>query len=859
MTKSHNWQGVPAVVAALALILRIAPAFAETKFKDVKDHWAQACIEDLAEKQIFGGYYEDGTFRPDRPVSRGEFAAILRRAFPNAKPVRTAINFVDIPTDYWAYKAILEAYQTGFISSYNGSIFNPTLNVSRWQALVSLSTGLRYAPSRPVGDILQATFEDAADIPDLGKNAIAAAAEKQLVVNYPNPKQLNPNRDASRAEVAAFLCQAISKPGQTALVPGQYIAQVPADVTPTKTEVSEANKVRAEFSYQSQGEDAKNLRIKIIREGQSLLDEPVLVPTRSLVDNPGNKAAEEVASGRLLSLRVRDLDGDGEPEVLADLVYAKGGDRCCNYSFIYRYEATSKKYTLLKQFWGNVSYELEDLDKDNIPEFTSQDGRFAEAFTSYADARLPLRIWQYRQGKMQDVTKQYPLEVYTNASELWVETSKRQSENREIKGLLAAYMASKYVLGQEAEGWQLVEKVYQGSDRTQFFAQIRQFLASTGYAKNEDRADNKPQAQADNKPQAQPDNKPQAQPDNKPQAQADNKPQAQADNKPQAQPDNKPQAQPQNKPENKPQSSPNNQGNATAIAPKLLRTLSGSQNQILSLAISPDGKFLASGSKQEIKLWDVQTGEVLRTLSGHEGNVWSLAISPDGQTLISGSGDGSAILWDISTGKIRRTLSHTGGWINAVGFSADGKTAISCSHNKGINLWEVETGKLLYSLDGFNPIAISAARTLASSGGASEIKLWDLVTGELRNTLPVPAVAGGGIKAIALSRDGWTLAHAMSGNSRILVWDMRKREILYTLDRHTNGINAIAIGPDGQTLASSGGDRTLKLWNLRTGKLMHSMEGMGAIAFSRDGKILVSVGKDNSIQVLQLSAVQTAR
>ena len=242
---------------------------------------------------------------------------------------------------------------------------------------------------------------------------------------------------------------------------------------------------------------------------------------------------------------------------------------------------------------------------------------------------------------------------------------------------------------------------------------------------------------------------------------------------------------------------PETKSNETAIAPKLVRTLPGSKNPVFSVSISPDGKTLAASGKQEIKLWNLETGEILNTLSGHEGNVWSVAISPDGQTLMSGSGDGSAILWDISTGEIRRNLSHTGGWINAVGFSSDNKTAISCSHNKGINLWDVTTGKLLYSLDGFKPDGdrFSRAGVSPAAAGPSEIKLWDVVTGALRSTLAVPAVAGGGIKAIAISRDGWTLAHAMSGNSRIQVWDLRKRQALYTLEGHSAGVEAIAISP----------------------------------------------------------------
>ena len=491
MVRSHKRQAIISLVVALGIIignlvfpgLNVAPALAEAKFKDVKEHWAQACIEELAEKKIISGYYEDGTFRPNRPVSRAEFAAMLRRAFPDAKIVRNPVNFADIPTNYWGFKAIRETYQTGFLSGYSGSIFNPTLNIPRWQVLVALSSGLKYTPAGSAPEILNATFEDARDIPELARNAIAAAAEKRLVVNYPAVKQLEPTRNATRAEVATFLCQAIAKPGQTALVPSQYIAQVPPDIGPPRTtEISESGKVRAEVSFVKEAENAQNIRIKIIRNGQTLLEEPVLIPTRSLADNPDKKASDEVSEGRLLSVRIRDLDGDKEPEVLADLVSIKSGVRCCNYSFIYRYDSVAKKYTHIKHFWGNVSYEIVDFGKNDIPEFKSQDGRFAEAFTNYADSRLPLQIWQYRQGKMEDVTKQYLVEVYTNSAELWLESRKRSSENGEVKGVLAAFMASKYIAGQEAEGWRLLEGIYQKGDRTQFFGKLREFLVNTGYA-----------------------------------------------------------------------------------------------------------------------------------------------------------------------------------------------------------------------------------------------------------------------------------------------------------------------------------------------------------------------------------------
>lgn len=197
-------------------------ALAQAKFSDVQGYWVQPCIEQLAQKQMISGY-QDGTFKPAAPVTRAEFASMVSGAFPQATEVRKDAKFVDVPTKYWANDAISKAYKTGFLSGYPGGVFKPNEKIPRSQVLVSLASGLKYAPAQPVATTLNAAFADFGAIPDYARDAIAAATEKQLVVNYPNVKTLNPNQMASRAEVAAFLCQAI---GTSGLVPDRYIAKV---------------------------------------------------------------------------------------------------------------------------------------------------------------------------------------------------------------------------------------------------------------------------------------------------------------------------------------------------------------------------------------------------------------------------------------------------------------------------------------------------------------------------------------------------------------------------------------------------------------------------------------------------------
>lgn len=202
-------------------------------FSDIQNNWAKACIEELADKNILSGY-KDGTFKPEAPVTRAEFAAMLVSAFPNQAKIRDEQEFKDVASNFWARNAISFAYCTGFLSGYPGGLFKPEEKISRVQVLVSLANGLKYTPTLPVSETLNETFSDADEIPDYAPNSIAAATEKGLVVNYPDVEELKPNTSATRAEVAAFLTQALLKAGATSSVPAKYIAKVEVAPPPTR-------------------------------------------------------------------------------------------------------------------------------------------------------------------------------------------------------------------------------------------------------------------------------------------------------------------------------------------------------------------------------------------------------------------------------------------------------------------------------------------------------------------------------------------------------------------------------------------------------------------------------------------------
>lgn len=207
----------------IAPVALVAPALAQSTFYDTQGSFAERCIQNLAQRNIISGY-PDGSFRPNAPVTRAEFAAIVNKAFPNAETRQSARTFVDVSPSFWGYSAIRQASQTAFLSGYPDGSFRPNQNIPRAQVLVSLNNGLGYSPTGSVSSTLNANFSDAGSIPAYAQGPIASATQRRLVVNYPDRRYLNPNQAASRADVAAFVCQALPGSSQASLISSEYIA-----------------------------------------------------------------------------------------------------------------------------------------------------------------------------------------------------------------------------------------------------------------------------------------------------------------------------------------------------------------------------------------------------------------------------------------------------------------------------------------------------------------------------------------------------------------------------------------------------------------------------------------------------------
>lgn len=236
---------------------------------------------------------------------------------------------------------------------------------------------------------------------------------------------------------------------------------------------SEAQKLEAKLFYKEENSLLSEMRLEFFWDGKKLHDKPLRTES-------GEKIGD-------LKHQIIDLDGDGEDEVIVDVLTT--GDTSYSYSLIYGYEPTKKEYVFKTKIpWGSVDchhqYQLEDLDGDGIPEFKSYDDFLVKKFSlDLEDSGFPIQIWRYEGGNILDVTRKKPDIVENHTKQLWEAYENRKSQNREVKGVLAAYLAEKYLLGKKDDGWQKVKEAYKAEDSQEYFEKLKEFIQQAGYDK----------------------------------------------------------------------------------------------------------------------------------------------------------------------------------------------------------------------------------------------------------------------------------------------------------------------------------------------------------------------------------------
>lgn len=248
------------------------------------------------------------------------------------------------------------------------------------------------------------------------------------------------------------------------------------------------------------------------------------------------------------------------------------------------------------------------------------------------------------------------------------------------------------------------------------------------------------------------------------------------------------------------------------------RTIFGYSNPAYATAISPDGRQFAVGAEDHsIHLWDSHSGQYRGQLRGHEGPVWSICYGPSGE-LVSGSSDQTARIWDAKSGLLQGTLRGHTSRVRGVAICRDSPLVATASEDETVRLWDTRTYKCTAILRGHSDavwaLAFEATGTILASGGEDcQVNLWDV---RKQARIAEPITFEDRIYALACSPRESVVACA-GGNAKITIIDMSNSHIHTILEGHSARIRSMQFSSDGKFLASAGIDGSLRIWDLTAG------------------------------------------
>jgi small GTP-binding protein len=291
-----------------------------------------------------------------------------------------------------------------------------------------------------------------------------------------------------------------------------------------------------------------------------------------------------------------------------------------------------------------------------------------------------------------------------------------------------------------------------------------------------------------------------------------------------------------------------------AVTGRMRITLEGHRTSAQSIAWSPDGAKLSTGSRDgTVRVWEALTGSV-QILRGHRNQVQAVAWSLDGESIASGSYDGTVRVWDAGVGRLRHTLEGHSDWVKSLGWSPSGVSLVSGSFDNTVRTWDAATGLALATLEGHRGSVETAAWSpdgteLVSGSDDGVLRMCNAATGKLRYLF-------GGycefLGDVAWSLDGTSLACG-SYDHMVRLWDSATGRLRQSLLGHTHWVQTVVWSPDGKSVATGSYDQTVRIWDAAAGFPRHLLKGhsdsVRSVMWSSDGLRLASGSADKTLRV----------
>jgi WD40 repeat protein len=306
--------------------------------------------------------------------------------------------------------------------------------------------------------------------------------------------------------------------------------------------------------------------------------------------------------------------------------------------------------------------------------------------------------------------------------------------------------------------------------------------------------------------------------------------------------------------------------NADYKTSELVLSTKDNAGWMLSLAFNESSNLLVTGNEEgQTTVWEIPSGKIYDQRKSSNGELWSASFHPTQKVVATGSDNGIVEIWNLTTGEIINIDHCKDGLIRSVVFSPDGNMLASCGKDNCVKLWELKTGRPIKTLSGHTDWVRALAfskdgRYIVSAGNDNRIIMWGVESGEPLQEFP--AFPSGGV--ISLAFDSAVQLLAAAGESNIIkLFSLEGSETYVNLKGHTGWVNSVVFSPEGSFLASGSDDQSIIIWDNQSGKAVSTIRGFStyirAVCFNPNDDNLLAAGDGNNVCIWDINAGEVVR